>query len=85
MSVEEEIRERIEAALGPRELSVTDDSAAHAGHAGAPAGGESHFSVYVRADDLAGISRLSQHRAIHDAIGRDLMGRIHALAIDAGG
>ena len=82
LPVTEEIRARLDAAFDPRDLTVTDDSAAHAGHAGAPAGGESHFSVRMRSDALAGMSRLARHRAVHGAIGPELMGRIHALALD---
>ncbi|MEO0389657.1 MAG: BolA family protein [Pseudomonadota bacterium] len=78
--------DRIEAALraafAPRELTVVDDSASHAGHAGAPHGGESHFNVHMRADAFAGQSRIARHRAVHAAIGSELMADIHALAID---
>jgi BolA protein len=41
--------------------------------------------VVIRADGLAGLSRIARHRAVHDAIGKPLMGEIHALAIDADG
>ncbi|WOI55302.1 BolA family protein [Palleronia sp. LCG004] len=82
MSVKDEIRRRLEDVIAPRELDVADDSAAHAGHAGAPAGGESHFSVRIRAERFGGMSRIARHRAVHDALGADLMGRIHALALD---
>ncbi|TDL79736.1 BolA family transcriptional regulator [Palleronia sediminis] len=85
MRVVEEIETRLAEAFAPRELRVQDDSAAHAGHSGAPEGGESHFSVRIRADELAGLSRVARHRAIHAALGRDLVTRIHALAIDADG
>ena len=78
--------DRIEAALRsafePRELQVVDDSASHAGHAGAPDGGESHFNVRIRSEAFAGQSRVARHRAVHAAIGADLMGEIHALAVD---
>jgi BolA protein len=80
------MRERIEAALREgfeiRELSVIDDSASHAGHAGAPAAGESHFNVRLRSGDFEGKSRIARHRAVHAALGPDLVGRIHALALD---
>ncbi len=77
------IARRLSAALQPRLLEVRDDSAAHHGHAGAPDGGESHFSVAISARALDRMSRLERHRAIHAAIGADLMAQIHALAIDA--
>ncbi|MEO0938434.1 MAG: BolA family protein [Pseudomonadota bacterium] len=76
------IAEKLKQAFAPRELEVVDDSAAHAGHAGAPEGGESHFNLRIRAEAFAGQSRVARHRAIHAAIGADLIGEIHALAID---
>jgi len=85
MAVEDEIRLKLEDAFAPRALTVQDDSAAHAGHAGAPAGGQSHFNVVIRADAFADMSRIARHRAIHAALGRDLVGRIHALALDVDG
>ena len=85
MAVAEEIKSRLEERFSPREIEVEDQSALHAGHAGAPEGGESHFAVRIRAAELADMSRVARHRAIHTALGSDLVGRIHALAIDADG
>lgn len=85
MRVAEEIRSTLDDAFAPRVLEVADDSAAHRGHAGAPEGGESHFSVRMRADRFAGMSRLARHRAVHAALGPELVGRIHALALDIDG
>lgn len=82
MPVIDEIRRRLDESFSPRVLDVRDDSASHAGHAGAPAGGESHFSVTIRDDSFAPMSRIARHRAIHAALGRDLVARIHALALD---
>lgn len=85
MRVADEIKSRLEQSFAPREISVEDESALHAGHAGAPAEGQSHFAVRIRAAELGPMSRVARHRAIHSALGADLVGRIHALAIDAGG
>ena len=85
MRVAEEIKSRLETRFAPRELAVEDESALHAGHAGAPDGGESHFAVRIRAGELGDMSRIARHRAVHDALGQGLMDRIHALAIDADG
>ena len=84
MSVAAEIETRLREAFAPREIEVVDDSASHAGHAGAPAGGESHFNVRLRSEQFAGQGRVARHRAVHTALGADLMGRIHALALDLG-
>lgn len=82
MTKAEEIEARLRAALDPREIEVVDDSESHRGHAGFQEGGESHFNVRLRAEAFKGMNRLARHRAVHGAIGPDLMGRIHALALD---
>ena len=84
MRVSEEIRTRLESAFSPTELQVVDDSERHRGHAGYQDGGQSHFNVHIRAPAFAGQSRIARHRAVHQALGRDLVGRIHALSLDIG-
>ena len=84
MGVRDEIRERLERAFRPTVLEVVDDSERHRGHAGYREGGESHFNVRIRAAAFAGMSRIERHRAVHRALGADLVGRIHALALDIG-
>jgi BolA protein len=83
MRVEDEIRERLSAAFAPSVLEVVNESHRHRGHAGDDGSGESHFRVTIRAAGLAGMGRVAQHRAIHAALGQALIGRIHALALDA--
>lgn len=69
------------AQLAPAELEVVDDSAAHAGHAGARDG--SHFNVRIVSARFAGLPRISRHRLVYDALRPWMAGGIHALAIDA--
>lgn len=78
----QEIETRLRDALAPRELEVVDDSESHRGHAGFQEGGESHFNVRIRSDAFKGKSRLARHRAVHAALGPELIARIHALALD---
>jgi BolA protein len=85
MSRTEEIRTALETAFQPDRLEVVDESERHRGHAGYQEGGESHFRVLIRAPAFAGQSRLARHRAVHQALGPDLVGRIHALALDIDG
>ncbi len=81
MSLSGEIDARLRAALTPTALVIRDDSAQHAGHAGAREGG--HFHVAVVSDRFTGLQRLARHRLVYHALS-DLMQRgIHALAIDA--
>ena len=85
MSVAEEIRTRLTAAFDPRRLEVTDDSESHRGHAGWRDGGETHFRVEIAAPRFAGMSRIERHRAVHAALGQELVGRIHALELQIAG
>ncbi len=82
MSVTQEISDRLEEAFAPSELSVVDDSESHRGHGGYREGGESHFNVKIRSAHFKGLNRVARHRAVHGALGPDLIGRIHALALD---
>jgi len=81
MAIKLEIEERLRAAFSPQVLEVIDDSEAHRGHAGYQEGGESHFNVVITAEVFAPMSRIARHRAVHDAIGKDLVSRIHALSL----
>lgn len=81
MALVRELERRLTEALAPDRLEVRDDSERHRGHAGWREGGETHFSVTIRAPALSPLSRLDRHRAVHAAIGADLMARIHALAL----
>ncbi len=75
------IEERLRAALQPEDLHIVDDSAAHAGHAGARGGG--HFSVLIVAQTFAGQSLLHRHRLVYEALGGLMNRDIHALSIKA--
>jgi BolA protein len=76
-----DIESALRSALQPQALSVQDDSAAHAGHAGAREG--RHFNVQVVSDRFTGLPRVARHRLIYDALGSLIPRGIHALAIDA--
>ena len=76
-----EIDAALRLALQPEWLEVQDDSHLHAGHAGAKEG--RHFSVRIRGECFAGVSRVGRHRLIYDALGSLTPRGIHALAIDA--
>ena len=82
MSVRQEIEDKLSSAFELREIVVVDDSASHAGHSGAPDAGESHFNVRLRSPEFEGKNRIARHRAVHGALGPELIGRIHALALD---
>lgn len=84
MQVSEEIRDRLQAAFAPDALEVLDESEQHRGHGGWREGGQTHFRVVIRSAGFGPMSRVARHRAVHAALGADLVGRIHALALDIG-
>lgn len=83
MSLAAEMEKRLRAAFQVTDLALENESARHAGHAGDDGSGESHFRLYLRTPELAVLPPLQRHRAVYKALG-DLMGRLHALALDVG-
>ena len=81
MLMAQEMETRLMRAFQPHRLRITDESEKHRGHAGFREGGESHFQIEISADLFDSMSRIERHRAIHEALGGDLIGRIHALAL----
>lgn len=75
------IRRRLEQSLVPLSLELRDDSAKHAGHAGARGGG--HYSVHIVSPAFTGRDRLSRHRLVYAALGELMQDEIHALSITA--
>jgi len=75
------IRQTLVDALQPLDIVIDDDSHLHAGHAGAREGG--HYTVRLRCERFAGLSRVARHRLVYDALGPLAPLGIHALAIDA--
>jgi len=82
MSVAARIRERL-AALEPVNLELVDESAQHAGHAGARPGGNTHWRLTIVSPRFAGQPTLARHRMIYQALGELMQNPIHALTITA--
>ena len=77
------IATRINSALSPTALTVTNDSHHHAGHMGDDGTGESHFTVIVESPAFTGLTRVARQRLVNKALADLLATRIHALAIQA--
>lgn len=77
--------QRIETALRadfkPAALAIFDESAMHAGHAGAAPGGETHYRVVMEAEAFTGQSRVARSRAVHAALAYEFRSGLHALAM----
>jgi len=73
----------LRATLAPTMLEVIDESAAHAGHAGANGTGfGTHFRVRIGGPAFAGRTRVAQHRLVYDALQKFTDAGLHALAIE---
>lgn len=83
MSVANTIERKLQEALSPDVLTITDDSAHHAGHAGARPGGETHFTVEIVAAAFDGMGRVARQRLVYKVLEEELAGPVHALSIDA--
>jgi stress-induced morphogen len=72
-------------AFAPTVLEIQDDSAHHAGHSGAQAGGQSHYSVLMVSTAFQGVNRVARSRAVHTALEAEFgpaeQGGMHALAL----
>ncbi len=75
------IETSLRAHLAPTILQVVDDSAKHAGHAGARAEGETHYSVLVVSDRFTGLNRVARHRLTNEALGDEFSAGLHALSL----
>lgn len=82
MDLAEEMRHRLESAFHPSRLEVLDESEGHRGHSGWREGGGTHWRIRIAAPAFATQSRIERHRSIHAALGPELIGRIHALALE---
>ncbi len=81
MSVIDAMRTSL-AALDPVSIEIHDDSAKHAGHAGARSGG-GHFRLAIVSPRFAGFRTMERHRLVYDALGPLMKREIHALSISA--
>ena len=71
----------LKARFSPAMLAVTDDSAQHAGHAGAAPGGQTHYRVLMVAEAFSGQTRVARSRAVHAVLEAEFAGGLHALAL----
>jgi BolA family transcriptional regulator, general stress-responsive regulator len=78
----ERIRALISAALAPSQMELTDESALHAGHAGAASGG-GHYRLRIVSSRFEGLKLVMRHRLVYDSVHDMMHTEIHALAITA--
>ncbi len=78
----DKIRERLQASLSPTEIALEDESALHAGHAGAASGG-GHYRLKIVSAKFEGLKLVMRHRLVYDSVHDMMHKEIHALAITA--
>lgn len=83
MSTTEHIRTLLQQAFTPQHLEIRDDSAKHAGHAGARTHGGGHYAVTIVSKVFVGKSAVQRHRAVYAALQPMMLAHIHALQIVA--
>ena len=75
------IETKLTRAFSPLRLEVEDESHRHAGHAGAPEGGQSHFRIVVVSAVFDGKSRIERQRLVYAVLAEELAAGVHALAM----
>lgn len=75
------IRRKLEREFAPITLEIADESAKHAGHAGARAQGESHYHITIVSNAFTGLTRLERQRRVYEALKEEISGGVHALSL----
>ena len=78
-----EILRRLDSALSPTRIDLTDESQQHVGHGGYNPAGESHFRLEIESTAFTGKSRVERQRLVYSALGDLMKERVHALSIRA--
>lgn len=81
MSMQRRIEEKLTEAFAPAMLEVVNESHRHAGHAGSPGTGESHFAVRMTSPTFSGLSRVERQRRVYAVLAEELKGPVHALSL----
>ena len=76
------MKQLLEASLNPTEISITDESHLHAGHAGAKSG-KGHFNLVIKSEKFTGLLPLKRHQLVYGSLGEMMQTDIHALKIKA--
>ena len=80
MSKAQAMETALEQVFQESEIEIVNDSEAHRGHGGY-SDADTHFKLIIKSSTFIGMSRLQRHRAVHEALGPDLISQIHALEL----
>ena len=81
MTVQEIMQEKLTHELEPTRLQLTNVSHQHAGHAGSPGSGHSHFELVLESPRFAGLSRVQRHKLVYGVLAAEMAGPVHALQL----
>lgn len=70
------------AQLAPQKIVIDDQSARHAGHAGARPGGQTHYHLALVSTAFEGLSRVARQRLVYQALREEFETGLHALSLD---
>ena len=76
MDIISQIKQKLHKALAPTLLEILDESAMHGGNQTQP----SHLRLLIVSDHFCELSSIQRHQKVHQAIGMDLLGQIHAFS-----
>ena len=76
------LKSKLNAALTGAQIEVINNSHLHAGHAGSPNNGRSHFKVSIKSDDLNAMMRVRAHQRVYEILDAEMKSHIHALEIE---
>jgi BolA protein len=82
LSRAERIENVLRAQFSPLDLALNDDSARHAGHAGARPGGETHYQLRLVSVAFDGLSRVARQRLVYEALREEFETGLHALSLE---
>jgi BolA family transcriptional regulator, general stress-responsive regulator len=81
-SRKERLAKALNASFSPDSLEIVDESASHASHAGASAGGQTHYRVRMTAAAFTSLNRVARQRAVNQAVKPEFDSGLHALALE---
>ncbi len=81
MNIRDRMKAKLEAGLAPTSLEIEDESHRHAGHGGAPEGGQTHYHIKVASARFAGKGRVERHRMVYALLRDEIAQGVHALAL----
>jgi len=81
--IEAELKDILEKTFKCDHLEVFNESHLHAGHAGSPGTGQSHFRIVLNSPDLKNLTRVQKHQAVNTAVKPLFDKGLHALTLQS--